>query len=84
MEPLPPQVVAEPLTDADRQVVEAAAADPSLPPTVMSDPVPRRSCPAGGNAWNEPAGPVDLMSTGLTEVAQRRSWRSVLRRLHCS
>ncbi|MGW4032126.1 hypothetical protein ACWEFL_22915 [Streptomyces sp. NPDC004838] len=38
---LPPQVIAELLTDTDWQVVEAAAANPSLPLAVMSDLVPR-------------------------------------------
>lgn len=37
---LPPPVIVELLTDADRQVVESAAANPSLPHAVMSDLVP--------------------------------------------
>ncbi|MGX1502540.1 UNVERIFIED_CONTAM: uncharacterized protein (DUF2336 family) [Streptomyces graminofaciens] len=37
---LPPRVVVELLTDADPQVVEAAAANPALPLAVMSDLVP--------------------------------------------
>jgi hypothetical protein len=37
---LPPQVIAELLTDTDWQVVEAAAANPSLPLAVMSALVP--------------------------------------------
>ncbi|MCX4853806.1 hypothetical protein [Streptomyces canus] len=38
---LPPPVIVELLTDTDRQVVEAAAANPSLPLAVMSDLVPQ-------------------------------------------
>jgi uncharacterized protein (DUF2336 family) len=38
---LPPQVIAELLTDPDWRVVEAAAANPSLPLAVMSDLVPQ-------------------------------------------
>lgn len=38
---LPPQVIAELLTDTDCQVAEAAATNPSLPLAVMSDLVPR-------------------------------------------
>lgn len=40
---LPPSVLVELLTDTDWQVVEAAAANPSLPLAVMSDLVP--NCP---------------------------------------
>jgi hypothetical protein len=39
---LPPQVIAELLTDPDWRVVEAAAANPSLPLAVMSDLVPQQ------------------------------------------
>ncbi|MFD7766264.1 hypothetical protein [Streptomyces sp. NPDC059787] len=38
---LPPPIIEELLTDADWQVVEAAAANPSLPLAVMSDLIPR-------------------------------------------
>ncbi|MFE4519977.1 hypothetical protein ACFRMQ_38120 [Kitasatospora sp. NPDC056783] len=38
---LPPPVIEELLSDADRRVVEAAAANPSLPLAVMSDLIPR-------------------------------------------
>jgi hypothetical protein len=38
---LAPQVIVELLTDTDRQVAEAAAANPSLPLAVMSDLVPQ-------------------------------------------
>ncbi|MFI1420339.1 hypothetical protein ACH4VX_20620 [Streptomyces sp. NPDC020731] len=38
---LPPSAIEELLTDTDRQVAEAAAANPSLPLAVMSDLLPR-------------------------------------------
>jgi hypothetical protein len=38
---LPPPVIVELLTDVDRQVVEAAAANPSLPLSVMSGLIPQ-------------------------------------------
>ncbi len=42
---LPPPVIVELLTDADWQVAEAAAANPSLPLSVMADLVPQRQAP---------------------------------------